>query len=100
MKSAFNFITRLPRFVLITVTAVVIVGIGTLIYHGTHSASASAAPRAARAAQQVTVASVASLSPINDPLSVVGLVTSEDEATVLSQTSGEIVNVAVHLGDK
>jgi len=99
MKQSFKFFSRVPRYVIVVITVVIIVGVGALVYHSTHTVSASTATKTRPAGQQVTVASVLSLSPNNDPLSVVGLVTSEDEATILSQTSGEIVNVAKQLGD-
>jgi len=80
------------------VAAVAIVGVGYHIVHG--DSSTAPAARAGRAGQQVTVASVASLSPDTAAISVIGQVSSENEATVLTQVSGEIVNVDVKLGDQ
>ncbi len=50
-------------------------------------------------ATQVSVATVASLSTTSNSLPIVGTVTSLNKATVLSQTSGEIVSRSRTLGD-
>lgn len=79
---------------------VLIVVIAILLYYFLNHAAAKTAVRGRGALEQVVVQTVQSLSPDNAPLSLSGKVTSEDEATVLSQISGEIVNVDKQLGDK
>jgi RND family efflux transporter MFP subunit len=99
MKPLANSIARWPRRYFIiggfVVLILIIGGIGFYFTHHTHASS-----RSARAmGQQVSVASVASLSPNNSPLSVIGSVESENEATILSETSGEITSLNVQLGN-
>ena len=85
------------RYLTIGVLVVAALFAGVLGYHATHRASASVLTRKA-SAEQVTVASVASLSPENAPLSVIGEVTSIDQATILSQSAGEIVSLSKDIG--
>ncbi len=47
----------------------------------------------------VTLESVSALSAEAGPLSVVGTVKSESQATILAQTSGEIVSLSASIGD-
>jgi RND family efflux transporter MFP subunit len=75
--------------------------LGMLVLVGGHFflQSAPTAPDAASATTQVDVASVGSLSSAIGPLPVTGSVTSLSQATVLAQTSGEIVTLNHALGD-
>jgi len=103
MKGLKHFVKAIKQHAYIAI-AVFVVGVGAvsaLTVHIVHSDnSTSTTPtRTGRGGQQVTVASVASLSPNGAPLEVIGQVTSENEATILSQVSGEIVTVDVGLGD-
>ncbi len=88
---------RWPRRLLIVVIIILIIG-GAAGYFLTRKKQPVA--KAARpASEQVSVAAVGSLSPGNAPLSVIGTVTSQDDATILSQDSGEIVTLNKQLGD-
>src|SRR5262249_37537760 len=79
--------------------AVVLIIIGIFVYRNARAASVASTGRRGGAQQQVSVATVASLSPDNAPLSVIGDVVSENRATILAESAGEITNVEVKLGD-
>ena len=49
--------------------------------------------------EQVSVATASSLSPNNAALPVIGKVESENDATILAETAGEIVTLNYQLGD-
>jgi RND family efflux transporter MFP subunit len=90
-------------YVTTAVFVVVIVAIGGLGYHfieASNAAPASTAKKSGRASTVVSVASVSSLSPNGAPLSLIGEVSSENQATVLAQVAGEIVTVERKLGDQ
>ena len=76
-----------------------IIIVGALGYHELHHAKAATLAARAPKGEQVTVASVDSLSPGNAPLEVLGKVESESDATILSQTSGEVTGLYHQLGD-
>jgi RND family efflux transporter MFP subunit len=91
---------RRSRWVFITVVLILIIGgvVGFVFIHNKKPAAAAASSRGAL--QQVAVASVSSLSPNNAPLSVIGTVSSEDDATILAQSAGQIVSLDKQLGDR
>ena len=99
MKPLVDSMARLSRkyFIIGGLIVVIIIAAGSFYFlHQKHPAL-----RSGRAmGQQVSIASVASLSPNNAPLSVIGTVASEDQATILSQASGEIVYLDKQLGDQ
>ena len=86
------------RLVLGGAGIIVIIGVISLWAAHRTKAVATTGTRAPKG-EQVTVASVNSLSPNNAALSVIGKVESENEATVLSETSGEITQLDHALGD-
>ena len=90
---------KLHRYVTIGVLVLIVIIGGFFGYRAFHHASA-AAPTRKPATTQVTLASVASLSPSNAPLSVIGEVTSENQATILAQSAGEIVTLNSAIGDR
>jgi multidrug resistance efflux pump len=95
-KSILAKIAALPKLYSIG-GAVVIVAAGLLT---AHALSRSAAPAEVSAGTpHVHVASVAGLSSSVGPLPLTGKVTSISEATILSQTSGEIVSLPRSIGD-
>jgi len=92
-----SFIQSLPRVYAIGGGAVLLVLIlvgGRVFLHAAPAASESVA-----APVEVTVASAGSLSSAVGPLPVTGKVTSLSQASVLAQTSGEVVRLAHALGD-
>ena len=99
MKPLVDSMARLSRkyFIIGGLIVVIIIAAGSFyVLHQKHPAL-----RSGRAmGQQVSIASVASLSPNNAPLSVIGTLASEDQATILSQASGEIVYLDKQLGDQ
>ncbi|MFI5260528.1 MAG: efflux RND transporter periplasmic adaptor subunit [Candidatus Paceibacteria bacterium] len=92
-----RFVKRLPKKYSIGGAAALVV----LVLIGWHffAKTAPAATDAAATMTQVSVASVGSLSSAVGPLPVTGSVTSLSQATVLAQTSGEIVTLNHALGD-
>ena len=90
-------IKRLPKFYSIG-GAVVIVA--AALIGGNAFLRAPAAPTIpANATAHVSVASVATLSSAVGPLPITGTVTSENQATILAQTSGEVISLNHALGD-
>ncbi len=98
MQKLFRWIRHLPKVysiggALIIIVIVLIVG-QALLRSGASSASLPAA------VTHVQLSSVAGLSTPAGPLPVTGQVTSLSEATILAQTSGELVALNVSLGDQ
>ena len=87
------------RYYMIGVLILVVISIGLFGYKVFHHVSAAIPARKA-SSTQVTIASVGSLSPSNIPLSVIGQVTSENQATILAQVAGEIVTLNNKIGDR
>jgi multidrug efflux pump subunit AcrA (membrane-fusion protein) len=88
-------VAALPK--LYSIGAVVVVAAGFI---GAHALSHSPAPAAATSdTPHVHIASVAGLSSSVGPLPITGKVTSLSEATILSQSSGEIVSLLHSIGD-
>jgi RND family efflux transporter MFP subunit len=98
-KSAYFAFWKSHQYLMIGVLVVVVLLCGFFGYRSLYHASAAPATRKA-VSEQVTVASVGSLSPSNAPLSVVGEVTSENQATILAQSAGEIVTLNSAIGDR
>lgn len=94
-----RFVGNLPRRYLVVICGVIVLAVIVISYRAFHSASAATATRSRPSAQQVKVAAVADLSPNSAPLTVIGAVTSQDQATILAETSGEIVKVYKQIGD-
>lgn len=91
------FLSRLPRRLVIG--AVVILVIGIVGIHWLTRPPAPA-PAADTGMAHVTIATVASLSSATSSLPVTGTVVSSGQATILAQTSGEIVSLRHALGDR
>lgn len=77
------------------IAAIVLAAIGINIL-----TRAAPAPTPAPQVSQVSLASVAGLSTSAGPLEITGVVTSESQASILAQTSGEIVTLSHSLGDR
>ncbi len=78
---------------------VVLIIIVASVHYATRS-STSAATDTTAGISHVQLESVASLSSPSGPLPVVGKVTSESQATILAQTSGEITSLNVSIGSQ
>lgn len=92
-----HYLWSLPK--LYTIPAAIIVVAGVVL--GVHYAhKAPAAESAASATPHVQLASVAALSSQAGPLPVTGTVTSKAKASVLAQTSGELVSLSSSIGDR
>ncbi len=92
-----TFFSRFPRRYIIGVIALIILGVV-----GTHWFLKPASPTNTSldsGISHINVASVSALSSATSSLPVIGTVTSLNQATVLSQTSGEIVALPSTLGD-
>jgi len=86
--------------IILSVVVLVVLGLIGFWISKSHSSSAATATRSKRGlAEQVSIASVSSLTPNSAALSVIGQVSSENQATILSQVAGEIVHVNRQLGD-
>lgn len=95
MKKITAFLKNLPRIYIFGGVAVVIVGIV-----GVHFLTRAAqTPEAAPYISHVKVSSVASLASQTGPLPVTGKVTSLNHASILAQSSGEVVSLPHSLGD-
>ena len=96
-KHWFRWYLRLPKLYSIggavAFVAVVAIGGNAILRH-----PASSADQASETSH-VSVASVASLASAAGPLPVTGKVTSLSEATILAQTSGELVTLTHSIGD-
>jgi len=90
------YLLKLPRIVLIG-GAVVVIAIGAITIH--FLTRSSTAPEAPTGISHVQIASVASLSSASGPLPVTGTVTSLSQASILAQSSGEIVSLSRSIGD-
>lgn len=99
MKKLTSFIQQQSTRNRIIGAIIIVLIIGGVVFHELHQTKAATRPTKPKG-EQVSVASVNSLSPNNAALSVVGKVESEDEATILSETSGEIVTLNHKLGDQ
>ena len=97
MTKITRFIQEQKKYNLIIggLVIIVIVLVAFDLFHKTKGVQRTTRPTG----EQVSVASVASLSPNNASLSVIGKVESENEATILSETSGEIVSLNNQIGD-
>src|SRR5271168_2857219 len=92
--------TKRNFYIIGAVIALLAIVLSIIFFHVMYGATTAKASSksSGRSAQQVIVSSVANLSPNNAPLSVNGQITSQNEATILSQTSGEIVSLDKQLG--
>src|SRR5581483_10393842 len=97
-KHWFHWYVGLPKLYSIggavVLVAVVAIGGNAILRHPTSSAEQ------ASETSHVSVASVASLASAAGPLPVTGKVTSLSEATILAQTSGELVTLNRSIGDR
>jgi multidrug resistance efflux pump len=94
-KHVVSRIVALPK--VYTIGGVVVVAAGLI---GVHTLSHSPAPaETSSGTPHVHVASVAGLSSSVGPLPLTGKVTSLSEATILAQSSGEIVSLPRSIGD-
>jgi multidrug efflux system membrane fusion protein len=90
---------RWPRR-LFVIAIFIMVFVGGAWYFFAHKKQAAPVVAARAQFQQVTVAPVGGLSPNNAPLSVIGTVSSQDDATILAPLAGEIVSLSKQLGDR
>ena len=91
-----SYVRALPRRYVIGAVAVLllgVVGVQALRHPGSATDTVTSMTH-------VHTASVASLSMQSTPLLVTGKVTSRDQATILAQTSGEIVSLYRSIGDR
>ena len=98
MKKITGFIQQQPKRSLAIGGTIIVLLVGFFVFHSLHKANATTRPARAKG-EQVSVATVGSLSPDNATLSVIGKVVSQNDATILSETSGEIVSLNYKLGD-
>ncbi len=98
MQSALNYLRTMPRYYTIPAGIFIIVICIAAYLHS--RAAGTAAVDATDGLSHVHIASIASLSSQSGPLPVTGKVTSLNEATILAQTSGEIVSLSHALGDR
>ena len=98
MQSALNYLRTMPRYYTIPAGVLIIVICIAAYMHS--RAAGTAAVDATDGLSHVHIASIASLSSQSGPLPVTGKVTSLNEATILAQTSGEIVSLSHALGDR
>ena len=97
MASLLSRVRSLPRAYWV-IGGVVVVALVVVV---TRVLAPSAAPTVAPSGTpHVTVSSIAALAAPAGPLPVTGTVTSVDEATILSQTSGQIVTLNHAIGDR
>jgi RND family efflux transporter MFP subunit len=89
-----RYLLSLPRLYSIG-GAIIFVVVALVVVH---AATRSSSPAAAEAFAHVTVASVGSLTSTSGPLPVSGKVTSLNRATILAQSSGEIVSLNTAIG--
>jgi RND family efflux transporter MFP subunit len=90
------FVRKLPRVYSIGGALVIVV----LLVLGVHALTRQEpAPSAPDQTPHVRVASVADLASGAGPLAIVGKVTSLNQASILAQTSGELVSLNVAIGD-
>lgn len=95
MKKLFTFIKNLPRLYSIG-GAVIIVAIGAIALHLLTRNAVTTTTLSG--ISHVTISSLSDLSSQSGPLPVTGKVTSLSQATILSQTSGEIITLSRTLG--
>ena len=98
MQSALNYLRTMPRYY--TIPAGVLIMVICIAAYMHSRAAGTAAVDATDGLSHVHIASIASLSSQSGPLPVTGKVTSLNEATILAQTSGEIVSLSHALGDR
>src|SRR4051812_1580088 len=91
-----KYIRSLPRVYSIGGAVIIVVAV-LGVHMATRAPAESATPPAVA---HVHLASVASLSSQSGPLPVTGKVSSRAQATILAQTSGEIVTLSRSLGDR
>ena len=102
MKRATRLVERLwslPRRYRIGALTLVVLVLVLVVYLRSKSGGV-AADTTTSGIPHVTISSVASLSSRSGPLPVTGKVSSRNEATILAQTSGEIVTLSRALGDR
>lgn len=97
LTRAWNYLKNLPRRYQIAGGVAVVVLIIAIAHFAGGSAVAVTAPDAT---PHVKIASASSLSSAAGPLALTGKVTSLNQATILAQTSGEIVSLNVKIGDR
>lgn len=96
LSKLFSVLRNAPKLYTLGGSALVVV----VAVVGVHALTRSApAPTDVSNTTHVTTASVASLASQTAPLPVTGKVTSQSQATILSQTSGEIVRLSHGIGD-
>jgi len=97
LKKLWSWIAHLPRRYsiggAIVLIAVIVVGIHFAI-------RPAATPTVPPTVPHVSVATIAALTSGTSPLSLVGNVTSLNQATILSQASGQLVSLNVAIGDQ
>ena len=98
MQSALNYLRTMPRYY--TIPAGVLIMVICIAAYMHSRAAGTAAVDATDGLSHVHIAAIASLSSQSGPLPVTGKVTSLNEATILAQTSGEIVSLSHALGDR
>ncbi len=98
MQSALNYLRTMPRYY--TIPAGVLIMVICIAAYMHSRAAGSAVVDTIDGLSHVRIASVASLPSQSGPLPVTGKVTSLNEATILAQTSGEIVSLSRSLGDR
>jgi RND family efflux transporter MFP subunit len=96
LKKIGAYIKGLPLLYSVGGAIVVVIVLGFGVRFFIHGAATAAAPAQI---SHVQIASVASLASESGPLPLSGKVTSRGQATILAQTSGEIVSLSRALGD-
>ncbi len=97
MKNIFGWLMGISRIYLVigVVVVVIVAALGVRAL----SRPAPAQDQTTSGISHVKVESVAALSVEGGPLPVVGTVTSQSQASILAQTSGEIVSLSRSIGD-
>jgi len=96
LTRSWNWIKALSRRTQIIAGAVLLVVIVLLVHFLTRTPAVPAAPVVT---PHVSLESAAGLSSGAGPLSLTGKVSSLNQATILAQTSGEVVSLPVKIGD-
>ena len=93
-----EYLRRQPRWYLV-VAGIIVIAAGWAVFHFS-TRTATPASEQVSGVSHVHIASVASLSSEAGPLPVTGDVTSLHQATILAQSSGEVVSLSRALGDR
>lgn len=95
LRKTWAYIVSLPRLYSIGGAVVIVAAVGI----GAHALTRQAEPAAAPAQiSHVSLKSVASLSSQAGPLTVIGKAMSVDHATILAETSGQVVSLTKSIG--